>query len=318
MKRTIVTFIILLSAINIAAQNLEYQIKGDEAKKKLDYGLAKMYYEDGVRLCDPYSINQLYSMWMEVGPEMRISWRRVMASSLNCLEDRASQNDTVSMNLLIMFYDKGVGTEVNKIKADTWREKLNEIKNPRLHQNDIADVPREKVKMDFFVGYAATLEAPYGLTVGGVGKTVGWYLRLRSNFSSQKYSKTFTGKGDNVNITGGISNGLQNNLPNKKVNMIIGTGGIVFKLDPSFYLSIGAGYCKRESLREFSVLSDINVTDPPIETFWAKSIDDATYESVALDLDGTFKIGKHFYGTIGCSVLNFKYLSANAGIGLFF
>ena len=318
MKRTIVTFMLLLIAFNIAAQSsTEYNIKGDEAKRNSDYSLAKMWYEVGLDQCNPHSIEKLHEIWLAVDEDMRITLRSVMARSFNCISEKARQNDTISINMLISFYENGIGTEMNKAEAEQWKFRLEDIRNPYLLHDYERPVKREREKMEFFAGYSGTFEAPFGLTVGGVGRTVGWYLRFRSNLSSQNFSKTYTGEGDNINIAGGYGDGLLNVLPNKKVNTFIGTGGLVFKLDPSFYLSVGGGYVKREYLREFQVISDVSVDAGPIDMFWAKHDGETSFGGAALDLDGTFKINK-FYVSLGCSMLNFKYVSANAGIGLFF
>ena len=320
MKRFIVTFVLLLTVLVTYAQNQDYKIKGAEAMKNLDYGSAKIHYEDGVASnCDLYSIGQLTSIWL-VSPSMRNTMRSVMARSFRCLDERAtSYSDTASMKLLIVFYENGIGTEVDKTEAEMWQAKLDEIRNPSQYGGEYVVSRGKKTRMEFFLGYAATLEAPYGITFGGVGNTVGWYLRFRTNMSSQNYTKTYTGEGDKVSIVGGIDGGsLLNSLHSEKNNTLIGTGGLVFKVAPSFYISAGGGYCRREYLREFQLVSKEQVSDIKENSFWAKSNGDSSFEGVALDLDGTFKIGKTFYGSLGCSMLNFKYVSANAGVGLFF
>ena len=38
----------------LAQQRTEYNRKGDEAMKRLDYSDAKMWYEEGVSQCDAY------------------------------------------------------------------------------------------------------------------------------------------------------------------------------------------------------------------------------------------------------------------------
>ena len=324
MKRIFVTFVLLLTVFKVAAQNEEYNLKGDEARKNLDYSSAKIWYEDGVVLnCNIYSITQLTEIWTETDQSVRNTMRSVMARSLKCLDDRATfdTRDTTSIKMLILYYENGIGTDVNETKAEMWQSILDNARYPDQNINGQKDVnvTREKAKMEFFLGYAATFEAPYGITFGGVGRTVGWYLRFRTNLSSQNFSKTFDGEGDNINIAGGINGGLLNCLPNEKVNTLIATGGFMFKVAPSFYLSVGGGYCKREYLREFQIVSDVDIDAEPKETFWAKSNSDSSFDGkVALDLDGTLKIGKTFYGSLGCSVLSFKYVSANAGIGVFF
>ena len=57
MKRLwILTLFVALPMCLLAQQKTEYNRKGDEAMKRLDYSDARMWYEEGVVQCDPYSI----------------------------------------------------------------------------------------------------------------------------------------------------------------------------------------------------------------------------------------------------------------------
>jgi len=327
-KKTGFILMLMFSACIATAQrqteNYEYNRNGDEAMKDLDFTLAQAFYESGVSSsCDPYSIKQLTAIW-QIDTSMRMLMNTVMERCLSCLVNNATQlSDTSSMNLLVMYYTEGIGTEPNKATADLWVQRLEEIRNPYPnpyqspfpnHAGQSGNKPeREKVKMQFFTGYAATFEAPFGLTAGGVGRRVGWYLRFRSNLSFQDYSEVCDGIG---NIAGGLNNALPKPLEVKRSNTLIGTGGIVIKAAPSFHISAGAGYCNRAVLYKFEKIGLVEAN--PQGTFWAKYNGETSFEGVALDLDGTLRIGKTCYGSLGCSMLNFKYLSANAGFGVFF
>jgi hypothetical protein len=220
------------------------------------------------------------------------------------------------MNILIQYYTLGIGTTKSEVMAENWKRKLEEIRNPSLdppRQND-ARPPLEKVPMQFFAGYSANLIAPVGVTVGGIGRSVGWYLRLRSNLSFQDYLVVCDEEGI-IPPESGIEIYKRSNV--RKTNTFIGTGGIMIKVDPSFYISVGAGYCSHEVLYRYERIDDVEPVS--LGEFWAK-VDKSSFSGIALDLDGTFKIAKSFYGSIGCSVLNISapkvYL--NAGFGLFF
>jgi len=297
-------------------ENYEYNRNGDEAMANLDFSLAQAFYQTGVSsICDLYSIEKLTTIW-QIDSTMRAIMVPVMERCLSCLEDHAEKlRDTSSMNLLIKYYTYGIGTDPNQSKVDYWVQRLEEIRNPYLINTgqDRTLPPREKVKMQFFAGYSATFEAPFGLTVGGVGRTVGWYLRFRSNLSFQDYTEVCDEAG---NIVGGLNNALPNPLNIKNSSTLIGTGGLVIKAHPSFFISAGIGYCSREVVYKFEKIGIVEAN--PEGVFWAKYNGKTSFEGVALDLDGTFKIGKKFYGSLGCSLLNFNYLSANAGIGVFF
>lgn len=316
MKKINLLSVLLLITFNIAAQRqTEYNRKGDEALKNLDYSLAKMWYEDGViSNCDSYSISQLTSIWL-AEESMHTSMRSVMSKCLGCLEDRATRDrDTTSMNMLIKYYEEGIGTYSDEAKVEFWKTQLDTYRNPYpVQSGQKIKPPREKVKMEFFAGYSGSYYAPFGLTVGSVGR-IGWYLRFRTNMSFQDHTEMCDKEG---NIVGGLGDNRPNPLNNKKNNMLIATGGLVVKAAPSFYISVGGGYCKRESLYEFEKISSVVYESKG--TFWAKSNDKSvSFDGLALDLDGTFRIGKVCYGSIGCSLLNFENISANAGIGVFF
>ena len=330
MKKLSIMFALLaITVVATAQMPTEYNRKGDEALKSLDYNSAKIWFEEGVSYCDSHSIDKLTTIWL-ADSSMHAVMRSVMSRCLACLDGRASQdNDTTSMIMLIKYYSEGIGTNKNETKADMWASRLEEIREPSqttYGQNEIK-VKREKVKMEFFVGYAATYEAPFGLTVGGVGRVVGWYLRYRTNLSFQSYdeSRFELVKTDDPNvyeprIIGGLDGSLADFTGNKKYNTYAGTGGLVFKIAPSFYISVGGGIGKKEFLAEYHKVNITETNYDPSGPFWAKSgyVDKTSFDGAVVELDGTFKIGKSFYGSLGCTMFDFKYISANAGIGVFF
>ena len=327
MKKISFMLVLLLSTINVMAQRqTEYNRKGDEAMESLDYSSAKIWYEMGVvERCDSYSISQLTIIW-QADSSMHTSMRSVMSKCLACLDGRATEDrDTSSIKTLILYYTEGIGTYKNETKVNMWQSKLKEIRNPYkttiTYVQETEKPPREKVKMQFFAGYAATFEAPFGITVGGVGRTVGWYLRFRTNLSFQSFNNKFDlDSSEEPIIIGGLNDGLPYFSGRKKVNSSVVTGGIIFNVAPSFYLSLGGGYCVREYLIEYQKIDIVEANIDLSGPFWAKSdySDDTSFSGVALDLDGTFKIGKSFYGSLGCTMFDFKYISTNAGIGVFF
>ena len=319
MKKNSIILVLFFAACFATAQRqtekFDYNINGDEAMNDLDYSLAQAFYQRGLSICDPHSIEKLTLIW-QIDSSMHTIMYPVMERCLNCLEDDAAQRDTSSMRLLVTYYTQGIGTGQNSARADSWVRKLETIRNPLpvdVTVQNKAKPHREPVKMQFFAGYSATFEAPFGLTVGGMGRTVGWYLRVRSNLSFQDYTEECDGTGI---IVGGLNNAMSNPLNVKKSNVFMGTGGIVIKADPSIFISVGAGYCSREVVYKIRKISEINAE--PQGDFWAKYNGETSFNGVALDVDGMFKIGNVFYGSLGCSLLNFKYMSANAGIGVFF
>jgi len=327
MRQNSILFLFLFAVFFSAAQErTEYIKNGDEAMNLLDYGKAKIWFEALVNSsCDTYGIMRLKDIWY-ADDSMRLQMSRgnVMKKCLSCLEDNVkSLRDSSSMNLLILFYSEGIGTDKDDAMAAYWKQRLDEIKNPNLTvaRPVRTKPPREKVQMKFFTGYSASMVAPVGLTVGGVGNYVGWYLRFRSNLSSQEYTKVCDNAG---NIDGGLDVGFAKflfdetkNPPKsiKKSNALIGTGGLVIKVNEAFLISIGAGYCNREVIYQLALIGEVEAKE--IDRFWAKN-KDASIGGVALDLDGKFKIGKTVYASLGCTVFDFKKVYPNAGIGIFF
>ena len=318
MKRINIIFLLCFTVFVAVGQDVNDNIiKGDEAMKNLDYISAKIYYEDVVfTYCDMYAIKQLTAIWL-ADETIRTSMINVMKVCFNCLENNAGKlRDTTSIQMLITYYTQGIGIKKNETMAESWRQRLDDIQNPYIATNGQYGIrpSRKKEKTQFFAGYSASFYAPVGLTVGGIGRSVGWYLRFRSNLSFQDYTAVCDKAGI---ILEGLDNGFHETTKDKKANTYIGTGGIMVKAAPSFFISAGAGYCSRDVLYKFK---KIGATETEAEgEFWAKCDDKTTSISgVALDLDGSFGISKKCYGSIGFSVLNFKYLSANAGIGIFF
>ncbi|MDR0393844.1 MAG: hypothetical protein LBH77_01660 [Tannerella sp.] len=313
MKKIMLMLVLLHAALYVAAQRQsEYNRQGDAAMKRFDYSAAKIWYEENISSCDTHSIDQLTSIWL-ADESMRMSMRAVMSRCLDCLTNRATEyNDTTSMNKLIQYYTEGIGTDKNQTKVDFWKNRLTFFRNASSIAYEKTGKPsREKMKMKFFAGYSGSYYAPYGLTVGGVGR-FGWYLRYRTNFSFQNY----TGDSKDNTLIGISNNLLSGSTGRTKTNAWMATGGFVVMAAPSFYISAGGGYCSRERLKEFHT-RDRRDAEPQGDV-WARNIEKGTFDGLALDLDGTFRIGKVLYGSLGCTVLDLKYISGNAGIGVFF
>jgi hypothetical protein len=317
MKRMMILFVLLHATVYVTAQRqterqTEYNRQGDEAMKRLDYSAAKIWYEEGISSCNPHSIDQLTSIWL-ADASMRMSMRNVMSRCLDCLADRATDfNDTTSMKKLIQYYTEGIGTDKNQAKVDFWTSQLTLLQKASGTKEKTGIPPRKKIKMKFFAGYSGSYHAPYGLTVGSVGR-FGWYLRYRTNFSFQKY----TANSNNGRLTGTSYDHLLSGWTGReKTNAWMATGGLIVMATPSFYISAGGGYCNRERLKEFHTVDRTEAE--PRGDVWAKNSEKGTFNGLALDVDGTFRIGKVFYGSLGCTVLDLKYISGNAGIGVFF
>lgn len=244
---------------------------------------------------------------------MRSSMRSLMSRCFDCLRDKATiESDTTAISQLIHYYTEGIGTQANEERARSWSNRLEELRRPMELVSYIP--PKEKKPrepMKFFVGYAFSIEAPYGLTVGGVGERFGWYARFKTNMSFDNYTYECRGTDEFVSYPDNTSLRFTNE---KKVNSLAASAGLVVKCTPWLYTSVGLGYGKRELLCEYQTTSwdDVSIQ----KNDWAKNTD-YSHEGVVVDLDFMVKFGSVFVSA-GCNTLNFKYVDLNAGVGVFF
>jgi len=208
MKRLwILTLFVVLPMCLLAQQKTEYNRKGDEAMKRLDYSDARMWYEEGVVQCDPYSIGQLTSIWL-ANQRMRPSMHSLMNKCRACLELMANNKDTTAISQLIVYYTEGIGASKNETLAKSWQDRLETLRKPvepvfYPSANQMKpDKPKEPMK--FFVGYAYSIEAPYGLTVGGLKSRLGWFARFKTNLGFKDHDSECRGDGQ---IVGSVAGG---------------------------------------------------------------------------------------------------------------
>ena len=319
MKRNYIIFLLSFTVVATFGQEMrDYITRGDEAMENLDYIKAKVCYDEVIFMqCNKHVIRQLTIIWL-ADETIRADMTDVMKRCHTCLDDDAkSLRDTASIKLLIDYYRNGIGITKSESMAESWSQVLEEIQNPHMSVpgTNVKKPPRNRQPMQFFAGYSASLVAPYGLTVGGTGRTAGWYLRVRSNLSFQDYTAECNADGI---INGGLGAYYYEPLKGGKVKTLIGTGGVMVKAARSFYVSAGVGYCSREKLEKFRKIDPVQA-EPPLEEFWAKRIDkQSTFSGVALDLDGTIGLSEKIYGSAGVTILNFESYSANVGIYVFF
>lgn len=307
MKKTnLICIFLFISLFAVAQKQADYNQKGDSAMLRLDYSDAKIWYEEGVSRCDMYSINKLTSIWL-ANDSMRMYMNSVMSKCLSCLNDRATeQKDTTSIKKLILYYTNGIGIPENEATADFWKSQLEFSRN----RNAMGEKQKKRVPMQFFAGYTMSTVAPLGLTFGGIGKTLGWYARFRTNMSFQSHTEECDEGGTILDL-----DSPHHYSGTNKNNTIIVTGGAIIKAARDLYVSLGAGYAKREVVYKFE---KIGITEATSEGFvWAKHAD-ASFSGLAIDLDAMFRVGKNFYASAGCGTMGFKHIYANAGIGVFF
>jgi hypothetical protein len=328
--KKILLALLLIPFVVVAQRQTEYNRKGDEAMRQMDYPIAKFWYEEGVQNCDRYSIDQLTSIWM-TDQSMHISMGPVMNKCLNCLAEAATERrDTLAMKKLIIYYQEGIGIVSNEASAVYWKEQLDQLRNPFFTIIG-SNSNRPKDRMKFFMGYNASLVAPFGIQFGAMNENWGFYIRFQTNMSFQNDFQAKCVDGENG---GGVipefdhddkkydflkENGTKAEKDEKikgKSTTLIGTAGFMFKAFPNVYLSVGAGYAKRDVFYRYG---EIDPAESKIHTNigWAKNTD-ISLDGVALDVGATVKFAGQFYGTLGCTFLNFKKVTSGIGIGFIF
>lgn len=323
MKRYIVFFfIILFPTCLMAQQYAEYNRKGDEAMAKKDYYDARFWYGGGIEYCDMYSIKQLTTIWLE-NASMRSSMRNIMGRCFTCLDEKAAQDDLAAISQLILFYREGIGTEKNETQALAWEERKNTLESPRIDpvygfENGQA-TPRDPMR--FFAGYAFSTEMPFGITIGGIQNKMGWYARVRSNFSFMNADKECelirNAEGTDISHVFDTDPGKTyyvNQAKNNRKNSIAGTAGFIFKTTSWLHLSVGAGYGERTLLTPFLVRDNNSIMEE--EEIWCKNRT-YSYKGAMVEADAMVSY-KNLFFSVGCHTMSFDYVDLNVGVGVFF
>lgn len=329
MKKILMLVLLSVPFFAIAQRQTEYNRKGDEAMKQMDYQIAKFWYEEGVLDCDRYSIDQLTTIWI-ADENMRASMEPVMNRCLTCLTEAATERkDTLAMNKLIIYYTEGIGIIPSESSATYWKEQLGQFRTP-FYQRATVREKKTKDPMKFFAGYHASFVAPYGIQMGAMNNTWGFYVRFRTNMSFHSDYKVECEDGDDgtgtiPELTSGFYEFLNKDgtpLPNKdakakgKVSSYIITAGFMIKAFPNTYVSIGAGYVERNVFYRYREIDPVN-SDRFDFIGWAKNTD-ASIQGVAFDVDATVKFTKNLYGSVGCTFLDMKKATPTIGIGFAF
>ena len=323
MKRyCIILLLLLIAFVSEAQDNSDYIRRGDEAMKAMNYSLASMYYDAVVVVvCDMHSIKQLTKIWQD-NVAMRTDMNNSMRRCFACLDDEAKKmQDTTSIQLLVTYYSEGIGTGKNNEMAEYWIQRLDEIRNPSItmiRQNGSAPA-REKEKMKFFAGYHASLVAPFGIQVGGMGKNAGWYVRFGSNLSFQEIQYECYIENNHIQIPQlekDDENVMYRPMGNTKQTWLTGSAGLIIKVISNTFVSVGAGYWDRQYYRDY-----INVDDSGFDksntSGWAKD-KNRSMNGLSVDLDGYYTINRKFYISLGASMMSFKYVYPHLGVGVYF
>lgn len=303
----------VLLPCGLVAQQRAYNLKGDEAMRRSDYRDAQMWYEEGVIHCDAYSIHRLTDIWMQY-EDARPAMRNLMTKCLNCLTETATQKDTVAMKQLILYYTEGIGIPKSDELASYWTGQLETLRNPApVYPAYQAPSAAPRPPMQWFAGYAFALEAPYGITIGGVWNRIGWYVRFKTNFSFADHTLDCNDKSEILTESLSMYSTQFDTSRKMKTNSFTGTGGVVAGLASWLYLSAGLGYGERGLLCPFTLTKHDSGSQTQV---WCYNID-SSYKGIAAECDLMVRLG-HFFVSAGANTINFKYVDLNAGLGYFF
>lgn len=305
-KGWILLFFALIGYTVSAQQQTTYNKKGDEALQREDYSDAKMWYEEGVINCNLYSIEKITNMWIEQ-PDMRVSLRLLANKCFNCLTEKSAENDTVAIRNLIHYHQQGIGVPKNKTLAAYWIQRLGYLtKDTNLYDLYERPAATKQRQYDFFIGYNYSIETPFGLTVGAIGKKMGWYVRVKSNFSFANYD----GENNNEGLTPQITD--QYLFDKKKISSHAGSAGVILKLSDKIHASVGAGYGLRDVLWHHVIYNE----GVAAGNGWTKNSQDS-HSGLLAEADLIWSFG-NWYLSAGCYTVNFNYADLNAGIGVYF
>lgn len=307
MKKGWILLFLSFVTFSVTGQQItEYNKKGDEAMARANYSDAKMWYEEGVVNCDLYSISKITQIWRDK-PDMRISLRSLVSKCYDCLTTKGAENDTTAIRNLIYYHKEGIGVPQNKTLASYWTQRLSHLSKDAdltgLYEHAVLKKERESA---FFISYSYSVEAPFGINFGSVGKKWGWYAQLKSNLSFAK--------SDTENNNQGFILPTQDlyEFDQDKVNCHIGTAGVLYKWTDQIHTSIGVGYGVRDLLWHYNRYAE----DLKASEGWSKNVE-GSHKGVVAELDFIWSFGKMFVST-GVHTMSFKYIDMNAGVGVYF
>lgn len=316
-KFILILFCLFFATVETFAQETaEYNRRGDEALARQDLSDAKMWYEEGVSRCDSYSIKRLTELWLS-HEEMRLSMRSLMNKCLNCLTVSATEDDPQAIEQLVVYYREGIGTPKNEELAVYWENYREELLAPKEEVNAAPDtivvLPEPRERMRFFVTYTYSIEAPFGIRIGGLGKRLGWYAQFKSNLSFQEHTVNCDQTGELLSFN--ETDASYQATGEGKRNTLLATAGMVVRCTNWMNLSVGLGYGMRDVLHQFVTYSYEDINDQ--QQVWAKNAD-ASARGIVLEADASFVVAGPVFVGVGVHTVNFDYVDLNASVGVFF
>ncbi|MDR2791819.1 MAG: hypothetical protein LBB27_03700 [Tannerellaceae bacterium] len=318
-----------------AQHTAEYNVSGDEAMVRGDYGDARMYYSEGLENCDLYSIGGLMWIWMS-NEAMRPSMENLMERCETCLRNDMSGDSAVAALLEIGYSEPfGCFTAHGADNRDTIDQLPSVVETlpvdplPLPLQGDGADdLPAVGLRTTgdatppsprplLMAGYHASPDNLLGFGVGALwGKWGGYvrYKRSRTAFDAPQYDiGQFPDRSTAVRpLPEEQTLSITRDAP-KRLNSYRMTAGVLYGATPWMLLSLGLGYGERAQLYSY-VLTDKQTGER--SSAWC-TWPAYNFRGVAVEADVTLRYGRMFVG-VGCAVTDFAWAELNFGVGILF
>jgi hypothetical protein len=311
-----------------AQADTDYNRKGDQALQRHDYMDARMWYSEGIEDCDKYSIRRLTTLWNNQA-SMRSSMHVLMSRCFECLGNQVLSGDTDAMLSLSEYYKKGIGVEIDTIKSEFWEKRAMGLYigghyNGKTNATIIDTIkvidptPKNATKkepfykdFEYFVSYSPSWLMPAGISFGILndGK-LGFYLDYRMNLDLTK---------SELECENGIIPGLDPNLYAKseeateRWNHYMITTGVIFPVINNAFITLGAGYGRRDLYRRIPVGTKLT---EELSLILYRDIKDS-YQGVSMQLGGSYRY-KYLIFSGGINSISFKDLDGYVGLGYVF
>ena len=172
------------------------------------------------------------------------------------------------------------------------------------------EVFEEKIKKKFFLAFSGNTSAPFGLSIGQIGK-IGWYITARTN---QNFNLSSSYECNNEQITNYSAETYYSFDGESKIVRFSLTAGLTYQAGKNVYFYAGGGYGTKDLLwhiNEYDYDDDSKTGDD-----YAKNTN-YSYSGIETEAGIIINTGSFFFSA-GASSQSFKRLDGNFSIGLTF
>jgi hypothetical protein len=260
---------------------------------------------------------------------MHASMRLSMRNSYNCLLPLAEQQDQEAMRLISDYYQLGIGTRIDSVRAEYWMREyvkslgvsivpvdtIRIIDSLNINPVVISRGPKKSILSNRFYSFAAYTYSrfePAGATLGFFNK-FGFYLSYRTNMDKGDYVYTC----NNVIVPAvGTENPPYEFARERWKNEMVMGGLFIPVRDRKLFLSVGGGRSERLYFREAISLSGQPFERNGKTNAWCYNTE-ATYKGWSAEIGGMWK-WKKFIVLGGVNSTKFRDLDGFLSLGYSF